>query len=703
MKKTNKVYRWTQYIYYFFIAFAVWCIGFAVADLFDVELKKAEEKARKRIVDSENFRRGNILSFDGKPLAAYYPEYTLFADFNVRIGDSYTVDKNRVTTGGTAKKTVKLDTFRINIYKEFAKSLAKTAGGNIDDYYRNFHNNRVKAENAKRAGRNEWHTENVLKGRINIFQRDAIFDSPFFRKRGRNTTGIYAVEAGKRIYPFGSDFAHSAIGVTVENNVSGIEKICDQELKNGDNIITTIDPRMQDICETVLRNRISGSDRITGGAIILMEVATGDIKAITNLGSYDKFEYEDIHDIYNNATRATIEPGSTFKTVSLMVALETGKVKLSDTFSTKVWRANRPEEYKEDNTLKPYLSVSRIIELSANVGTGNMVDKAFDRNINTFVRAVKDLKITDKIGNLDEISPSINVERDSKSMLYISHGYQVKMAPIHILSFYNAIANDGILVRPRLVRGVVRHSTGVEEIFEPEIINKSICSPKTLALVRSTLSNVVGKGSAGQIAGTQYGISGKTGTAQIYLGNKNYATTDGLKRETASFCGYFPENNPKYSCMVVLYTKFLNKTELKNFSASHTAVPLFKTVSDKIYALYTDKSFTPVENSINMPVIKNTRRKNLVQISEQLDLPLFTGNDAWLKIDTVNGKLQASKLSFKQGIVPDVVGMGLRDAVFLLENRDFIVSYSGTGTIVEQSPEQGLPYKPVQKIHLTLK
>jgi cell division protein FtsI (penicillin-binding protein 3) len=701
MKRTDIVYKWTLYLYRGFVIFALYCIYMALSVIFDPKMKKAEIEAHNNIITSGNFRRGDILSADGKPLAPYCPEYTLYTDFGVRIDKNYTVDKNKVTTETKIKNSVKLDTFRINIYREFAKSLAKTLGGSASSYYNILYNYRRKAEEAKKRANTEiqtWYTEDILKYNINVFQRDTILNNPHLRKRGRNVTGIYTKETGRRTHPFGKDFAHSAIGVINKTN-SGIENMYNEELANGNDILTTIDTRMQDICEAVLRNGIAKNRTLVGGTVIVMEVATGDIKAMANLGAYNKAEYSEINDIFNNATKATIEPGSTFKTVSLMLALETGKVKLSDRFSTGVWRGKK---YTDENKIDTVLTVSRIIEVSENIGTGNMVDKAFNRNVNKFIQAIKALKIFDNIKHMDGIRPSIIQSNSNETMLKISHGYQVKMAPVHILSFYNAIANNGVMVRPRLVNGVVRRMTGETEMFEPEIINKSICSKSTLDSVRATLSNVVGRGSAQRIAGSTYGIVGKTGTAKIWLEESKSYQTDKGSRELASFCGYFPQKKPKYSCIVTLYTKYLNSEEMKNFSASSTAVPLFGKVSDKIYAFYFDKKFTPVNDSKNIPIIKNTRGNNLSIISKELGLRIPDSENTWVKVDTANKQLNISGISLKNGIVPDVAGMGLRDAIFLLENRGLKVSYSGLGKVVQQSLEQGTQYNSGQKIHLTL-
>jgi cell division protein FtsI (penicillin-binding protein 3) len=668
--------------------------------IFDPKIQKAEKNARESIIRSTNVRRGDILTADGKPLASYRPEYTLYTDFGVRIDTNYTVDEKKVKTG---KHPVKLDTFRINIYKEYAKLLSKTVGGNAGDYYRELYNRRLKAEEAKKSDSRtskEWYTEDILKRKIDVFQSDMIIKSPFLKKRGRNVTGIYTKETGrKRIYPLGDDFAHSAVGVIGEETVSGIENMYNEELTNGDDVLTTIDTRMQDICETVLRDKIAADRRLVGGAIIVMEVATGDIKAMANAGAYYKGDYSDIHDIYNNAAKATIEPGSTFKTVSLMLALETGKVKLSDKLSAEFWRGRKISDAHVTDTV---MTVSRIIEQSKNAGAGNMVDKAFDRSTDKFIRAINNLKLFDRIERMDETLPSINKAVTDKSILNISHGYQVKFAPIHTLRFYNAIANNGVMLEPRLVRGLVRRTTGETEIFKPKTLNKAICSKSTLDSVQLVLSRVVGRGSAWRIAGSPYGIAGKTGTAEIWLEDVNSYKTAAGKREISSFCGYFPQKNPKYSCIVALYTKFLDSTTMKVFSASSTAVPLFRKVSDKIYALYLDKEFPYADAIITMPEVKNTQGKNLSIISEELDLPIPDDEHDWVKVNTSDRQLQISELSLKKGIVPDVAGMGLRDAVLLLENRGLQVSYSGLGTVVKQSPEQGAPYNHGQKIHLTL-
>jgi cell division protein FtsI (penicillin-binding protein 3) len=709
MKRANKVYKLTLYLYRCFVVFAIYCVGFAIATMSDKKLRQDEAIASQNIDSEENFRRGDILSCDGKPIVAYFPEYALYTDFNTGRKESLTIDERKVSFVEKSKKPVKpdiskkLDTFRISLYKDFANALSKTLGGTVADYYNELYSSRNKAEESFYKGNKKGNTKMIVKQEIDIFQREKIFGSAYLKTHGRNKTGIYTAESGKRIYLFGENFAHSVTGIAPqnhkkdkENRVTGVEYSYNEELKNGDNVITTIDPRIQDICEVTLRNTISTDKRLVGGTIIVMDVATGDIKAMANSGKYDRRDRVNINDIFNNATKATIEPGSTFKTVSLMLALETGKVSLYEKFNSKTWRG-----FTEENKLDSLLTVSRIIEVSSNIGAANMIDKAFNHNIDKFVDAIKRLKIVDKIGDIDENNPLINTKWGNESMLRISHGYQIKMAPIHILSFYNAIANGGVMVKPRIMRGVVRHSTGKVEMFKPEIINKSICSKTTLDTVRIALSRVVGQGSAQQIAGRPYGIAGKTGTAMIHLGNGSYYKDNELSCELSSFCGYFPERKPKYSCIVVLYSKYLTKKERESFFASSTSVPVFGKIANKIYALYIEKNFVPDGNAEYIPVVKSAKGENLAIISKKLylDIPESQG---WVKVETIDNKLQTSEIPVKNGIIPDVTGMGLRNAISLLENKGLKVSYSGIGTIVKQSPEKGTHYNPGQRIYLVL-
>jgi cell division protein FtsI (penicillin-binding protein 3) len=698
--KTDRIFLGTSCLFFFFIAFAIYCVGFIIKTQLDTDLRKAEQKAREKI-DVESIRRGDILSSDKQPLAAYLPEYVLYTDFKARQSKKKTINKNAVTNNQNVENPVLLDTARIHVYQEFAKSLSDAVGGLPENHYKMLYNYRIEAEKNPDT---KNITKEILPNKIGVFQRDTIIKNPYLKKRGRYYTGIYANEEGGRIYPFGEDFAHSVIGVIRANgeNLSGIESLNDSELKKGNSVITTIDTRMQDICETVLKNSILTDKRLVGGTIVLMEVSTGNIKAMANLGIYNKKEYTtNVHDVFNNATRATIDPGSTFKIISLMLALETGKVKISEKFNTKIW-----EKVTEKNILDSFATVSKIMERSSNVGTINMITKVFGKDVQKFIREIKKLNVIDRIEDLQEISPYIDISVPDNSMYYISHGYQMRMAPIHILSFFNAIANNGVMVKPRLVSGL-KYNTGKEDIFKPQIINKSICSSATLDSVKLVLSRVVGQGSAMQIAGSPYGIAGKTGSAQIVDMDKKDMYSSETGKVLASFCGYFPEKNPQYSCIVVLYTKVLDKQIKERFFAGSTAVPAFREVSDKVYALYMDKFFIPgvgriPEKPVNIPVVKNTRGKNLSIIAEELDLPVDVGALDWVKTDTVNNKLQTSELSVKKGLIPDVTGMGLRDAVFLLENKGLKVSYSGIGSVIKQIPEQGTPYTAGQKIILKL-
>ncbi|MDR1898110.1 MAG: PASTA domain-containing protein [Prevotellaceae bacterium] len=700
-KKKDRVLHGAEGLYVSFLVFFIIFVGILIHyQYFDKSLRenKTAKKKSENIENDRSPRRGDILSSDGQTLASYLPEYMLSVDFKTMRTEGKTINKAKVVENKKSPHYLPYDTLLVSIYEQFSKALSRFVGEkSAGEYYRMLYNYKIKGESM--GNDKKSYTVNFLRKNISILQKDSIFNIPYLKKYGQYTTGIFTEEVGKRLSPF-KNMAHSALGVVGDNGntLSGIEMLYNDELLQMNNVISTIDTRMQDICDNILRKKLKhGNGMFTGGSIMLMEVATGNIKAIANLGSYedDRYAPENMQDNYNNALMTSMEPGSTFKVVSLITALETGKIKITDKINCDegcvyVKKNNRTEKYwnqvKEvDNKEFGELSVSEIISKSVNIGTAKMVHIAFNGKSEKFIKAIKNLGVLDTLG-LSEAVPYINSDPKTVSMYHISHGYQVRMSPVHTLSLFNAIANNGTMVKPRLVCGI-QYITGEKKMFEPEIIKKSICSSNTLNSVKEVLAKVVESGSARFYGQTWYGISGKTGTAQMYV-NKRY--TD---RDLASFCGYFPKNKPQYSCIVVLYSKHLSDEERKNVFGSRDAVPVFREVADKIHALNPHNLRELDTSKTAQPLIKNTSGKNLSTIATELNLPVDAGNNEWVKIDTVNNKFKVSKISVKQEIIPNVVGMGLRDAMFLLENRGLRVIHKGTGTVVKQTPEHDTPFE----------
>jgi cell division protein FtsI (penicillin-binding protein 3) len=685
-KSHDRIFAWVSSLFGFFFLFAV----YAAASLMNLQYftdpssKDKRERIENKIMNAKNTFRGDIVSSDMKTMALYYPEFVLLADFKMPFFAKKTIDENNTLP------ELRLDTMSINIYRRLAAVLAKIAGSkSSDEYFKQLRSFRLEAE--KKNARS--FTRPILKQNINILQREEIFELPCLKNYSRYKTGIYTEKVASRFHPFGN-MAHSVVGsANSSQSFSGIEKLCDTELSSGLNVISTIDTKMQDICETLLRDKLKRENgRCTAGTVILMETATGDIKAMANAGDFRNISYNgNVRDIHNNALMAAIEPGSTFKIASLTAALETGKVSIYDsidcdagTVESRDKRTKRWKNISDKNKRFGKQTVAAIMEMSMNIGTAKMVDKAFGNNGRKFIEALRRTGAVDTIRDMNSapaflLSPSEKVW-NANSMYYVSHGYQVRLTPLHVLAFYNSIANGGLRVKPRLVRGV-KYNTGTEKLFEPEVADRPICSEKTLDAVRTVLSGVVIRGSASSISGARYGIAGKTGTAQMY---PHY------NRDAASFCGYFPAKSPRYSCIVVLYTRKLTPEEREKVYAAELAVPLFRDIADRIYVLNPENRRPFVPREFKPPRPKNISEQKLQVIVGELGLPPFqTDADMFFR-------------GAARGIMPDVRGMGLRDAVLLLERRGLKVRVSGVGHVVRQTPEQGARCEPRQTAVLEL-
>ena len=641
--------------------------------------------SRAREAAKEAPNHVSILSYDHKFLSVYVPEYRIGLDYMAGyIGKS---------------REIKRDTSLVRDFEGIAGVLSKhTKTRSLQKYYLEMANNRAAAEKEAKAGKKTYNR--YFAGTVSIGVRDSIMA---FRnaKRNRNATrkAIIEEEKGRRENPY-DNLAHRTI--------LGIENISEEFLKNypdEPDIVTSLDTDIQDIADIMLRKTLS-NDRFEAGTVAVMEVATGDIKAMVNL-SRERGVYMD----RNLESLKKTDPGSTFKIASLMAALETGRVDIDTEIDCdsgcskevdkktgrvkKKWNGVTEIDDKNYGTLK----LQRIIEKSLNVGTAKAVDAAFRGKEKEFISALKKLHIADTldIGLSERATPflkDVGAKSSqhggrwaSNSMYMIATGYEIDVTPINILCFYNAVANNGIMVKPRLIRGL-RYKTGEKEDFDPEIIDKSICSPATLEKVRKVMSGVVSEaGTASRIRGTEYGIAGKTGTAQQLSGG-GY-----IHRHRASFCGYFPENNPKYSCIVVLYSVSDEDTY-----GGKWAAPLFKEIADRIYALHPEirQPYMPVPYELpDMPRVKNTRGKNLSLIAEKMKLKLGSETDkmAWVIAKDTAGMIKTSRLNIDSRSMPSVEGMGLRDAVYLLETMGMRVVIRGTGLVTKQSPAPGTAIK----------
>lgn len=645
---------------------------------------KIKELTLKDITIEPN--RGDILATDGRLLATSIPSYEIRMDMRANGLESEVFYE-------------KIDSL--------ALCLSKLFGDKPKSMYKK------ELTRAYREGRRFF----LLKRRVDYLDLKELKTFPLFNL-GRNKSGLVALQENIRFQPHQS-LASRTIGYITkgETNV-GIEGSFNKALKgvqgvrlmqrmaggtwmpindknevepqDGYDVISTIDVNIQDVAESALRKQLASYDADHGCAI-LMEVKTGEIKAIANLG---KDEYGNYREKFNYAIGESTEPGSTFKLASLLVVLDDGHVQLDDTIDTKdgviEFYGKKIKDHDDKGLGK--ISVKRVFEYSSNVGTAYIINKYYGKNPKAFVERLYDLKLNTPLG-LDiegEGKPEIKYPGDkywSKiSIPMMSMGYEVRLTPLHTLTLYNAVANDGKMVKPRLVKALSYHGE-VSTTYGTEILKSSICSGSTLKKVKEMLEGVVENGTAKNLKNANYKIAGKTGTAQIAKSKHGYRTASGISYQ-ASFAGYFPADNPKYSCIVVV-----NSPKNGIYYGNVVAGNVFKEIADKVYATSFDMHprLKPVKEMVDIPFSKTGLRKDLDYVFNKLDIEV-ADNDVeseWISTEKKDNRIEYSKRTVIESLVPNVVEMGLKDAIYLLENVGLKVQVRGRGKVVRQSIQPG--------------
>jgi len=487
-------------------------------------------------------------------------------------------------------------------------------------------------------------------------------------------------------------------GVAVKQRLTGGDWITvdgpnSVESRDGNDVVTTIDIDLQDVATTALLKQLLRYDADHGCAV-LMEVSTGDIKAITNLGLGDNGKYSET---YNYAIGESTEPGSTFKLPVLMAALEDGVIDTSDIVDTgtgSVKFYNKIiRDTKEGGNGK--ISVKQVFEKSSNVGTSKIINEHYKENPKEFVNRLYAMKLNEKL-NIQlkgEGTPLIRYPGDKLwsglSLPMMSHGYEVQMTPLQILTFYNAVANDGRMMRPRFVTSILRNGSSIRS-YQPEIIINSIASRSTIRKARIMMEGVVQHGTATNLKNADYKIAGKTGTAQIAKDKYGYRQGARISYQ-ASFVGYFPAENPLYSCIVVV-----NAPSNGVYYGNLVAGTVFKEISDKVYStsFFSDyESENKDDKKLNAPEAGNGFRDDINEVLSNLNVRYRrTADDNWVATRESGDTIRLANVKVEEGLVPDVRGMSLRDAIYLLENSGLRVRYNGRGRVLRQSPEHGARY-----------
>lgn len=626
--------------------------------------------------------RGTIYSEEGRMLSTSIPYFNLRVDF---AADGLRENKGKIFKDNVDSLSICLSRlFRDHTPAEY-KRILKDAYANKDRYF-------------------------LLKRDVQFTQYQAVRQFPMFRL-GRNKGGLIAETKNKRINPF-KLLANRTIGLARENaqNV-GLERTYDKYLRgvtgkrlmrriaggtfvpvegydiepqNGRDIITTIDVNMQDIVETALMNMMV-SNEAEHGTCILMEVKTGKIKAIANLGRQPDGSYwEDM-----NYALQVGEPGSTFKLATVIAALDDQYVTMNHQVDLNEgrWQIGKRTVFdSEPHPGQSNVSIKRAFELSSNVGMAKLAMQCYAKRPNDFVAHLRKLKL-DKPTGIDlvgEGKPVIKSTRSrtwsSTTLPWMAFGYEVLISPLQTCMLYNAVANNGTMMKPYLVNAIMEYGQPVE-YFDPEVVMDSICSQNTLRQVRQMLEGVVTNGTARSLWSPYYRFAGKTGTALVANGKQGYAD----KIYQSSFAGYFPANDPQFTCVVVIK----NKPNAAKFYGGAVAGPVFREVADKLYAIALEKQ-KPMRATLGIDTLlafKNGQGREWKTILNKLNLPMGgnVNNSSWVSPKVDDKKVAFEPIQQVKGGVPDVTGMGLKDALYLLENAGLRVIVKGAGKVINQS------------------
>jgi len=544
-----------------------------------------------------------------------------------------------------------------------------------------------------------------------IFEKRTVRLTPF-KELATRTIG-YEREG---VQPVGLEGAYNAVlsgtpGQRYEKRLAGglWMPISDKnvvEPEDGCDIYTTLDVNIQDVATNALRKELK-NHKASHGTAVLMEVKTGYIIAIANLTRQADSTYREV---YNYAVGEATEPGSTFKLASFMAAFEDGLIQLDDTVDTgKGWVRfyDRIMRDSEGPGLGK-IDVLTAFQKSSNVAVSKIINEHYADNPQKFVDRLYKMGLGRKLGLeiSGEGSPKIKDPSDPSwsgvTLPWMSIGYETLMTPMQILTFYNAVANDGVMMKPQFVKEVSRNGKLISE-NKPVVLNQSIASRETIAKAKKMLESVVtAEGTAANLRFGAYHIAGKTGTAQI--ANKQYGYKyDQAVSYQASFVGYFPAEAPEYTCVVVV-----NGPSNDVYYGNRVAGPVFKEIADKVYAQRFDlfKEREPVPNSMayKVPVSMSGNSKDLHSIFKTFDVAMDDDSEGynWVTTKTQPEIVEIQRRTIKEGQTPNVLGMGLRDGVFLLESCGYEVKVKGSGTITKQSTPPGTRVNKGQKIIIEL-
>ncbi len=706
MTDIRKDISWRIYLVYFVVClFGLAILGKAVAiQVLEGEALQKKVKTLTRVDKEIEAVRGNIYASDGGLMATSIPIYEVRFDPNA---DAITQELFDEKIDSLSLELSLL--FQDRSMAAYRQSLvqARQSGARYHLIKRN-----VRFTELKRLKKFPLFRRGKYKGGLIIHQRNKR-ERPFKLLAAR-TIG-YEREG---VAPVGLEGAYSKVlsgvdGQRLMQKISGgvwmpVGDENEIEPEDGRDIYTTIDVNLQDVAESALMKQLQkhGADH---GCVVLMEVETGAVKAIANLKRTESGSY---YEGYNYAIGESTEPGSTFKLPALMVAIEDGYVDMGDIIDCGDGSRRYYDRTMYDSNFDDggwgKISVKRVLEVSSNIGMAEIISRNYTENPKEFIDGLAEMNLRQPLGIeiAGEGKPFIkNSDHETWSgisLAWMAHGYELQQTPLQILTFYNAVANNGKMVKPKFVDKITKGRKVVEE-RPTEVINPKICSQATIEKVKEALEGVVSNGTASNLKNANYKIAGKTGTAQIANLNYGYSYQSKVSHQ-ASFVGYFPADDPQYSCIVVV-----NAPSRNVYYGNLVAGPIFKEVADKVYAnsleMHDELEWQAHQFAFSrIPYSKHGYRTDLTKVFQQLGVETkIQAKDAdWIVTQTRDTSVVLQARRVTDNLVPNVVGMGLRDAIYLLENQGLKVRVKGRGMVKHQSLEAGLRIRDGQEIEIQL-
>ena len=678
----------------------------------DYWMKVAERQKRDSVTVKPN--RGNILSCTGQLLASSLPEFKIYMDF-VALKEAKS----------DSLWDVKVDSICNGLHKIFPDKSAAEFKQHLSE--------------GKAKMKRHWAIYNE---RINYNTFCEVKDLPMF-KLNSNKSGFHWEEFNARQRSYGSlagrtigamygakDTARFGLELSYDSILRGTNgivhrrkvrnkflDITDTPPIDGADIVTTLDVGMQDLAERSVINELKEINGNVGVAIV-MEVKTGDIKAIVNMEKCFDGQYREIH---NHAVSDLLEPGSVFKPASLLVALDDGVVDTTLHVETGggVWQMYG-RDMKDHNWRKGgygLLTFAQTLWYSSNIGVSRIIDDHYKNNPEKFVQGIHRLGLADdlKIPLVGATPARIRMPHKnshgqydnwSKTALpWMSIGYETQVPPISTLTFYNALANNGTMMRPRFVTKVVKNGETIME-FPPEVMHEHIAKDASIKKMQTILEQVVSIGLGKKAGSPNFKVAGKTGTAQMSKGAGGYKS--GVVNYLLSFAGYFPADNPRYSCIVCIQKSGLPA------SGGGMSGKVFHEISEGIMAqsLKLDVKDARDSASIFVPQVKDGNILAADYVLTHLGINAkttwsgnsFAGKPIWGKAETIGNKyikLEKQK-QYGKGTVPDVIGLGARDAVYQMESRGIRTQIYGRGKVVKQTLIPGTLIKKGATCNITL-